>query len=134
MPLWVVAPLAVAALSACAPAHAASGLPAGLWWFACLALLGLAAAAYALGRLSERRARAAELFEARSRHTALLGSLDCTVWHSDASHRLLPGADATASTWWAESGLQHALATQRPFSGLRLHAGWLLHGDRKSVV
>ncbi len=66
-----------------------AGTPAGLWWFALAALLGLAAAGYTLGRMSERRRLAAALFETRSQHQALLASLHDTVWRTDAQHRFV---------------------------------------------
>ncbi len=149
---WAPALLATAAaLSACASATATattiSALSAGLWWFATLALVGLAGAGYALGRLNERKALAAELFEARSQHAALLGSLTDTVWRSDAGHRFInsvalptPGhrAGSQPPAWFDNPGLQQKLLAQHAFADLWLRADeraevpgpdWLLHGQ-----
>ncbi len=102
---------------------------AGLWWFATLALLGLAGAGYALGRLHERRLRWAELFAVRSRHAALLANLVEGVWSSDARHRLklLPEQSPAGTSardqpplWWHHPDLQQALKTQRAFFDLQL--------------
>ena len=102
---------------------------AGLWWFATLALVGLAAAGYALGRLHERRLQWAKLFAVRSRHAALLANLTDGVWSSDARHRLklLPEqlAPSTAArdrppAWWHHPDLQQALKAQRAFADLQL--------------
>ena len=152
-PLWAVALLAAVTLSGCGALPTPADPTAGLWWFASLALVGLGAAGFAFGRLIERRARAAELFEARSCQAALVASLADTAWRSDASHRMLPAvATAAAETpaappsWWTDPDLRHALAAQRPFSGLPVStiaaaattpesaasgrpSRWLMHGQ-----
>ena len=137
-----IGPLAGACVSAGAgaltgcTAAAADATPAlGLWWFACGALMGLAVAGYALGRLIEQRAQSAEMYAARSQHAALLGSLSDTVWRTDATHALVaepappsglpsstPAASASAPLWFGDPLVQQALTAQRPFSNLLIPA------------
>lgn len=129
-------------LSACAAGPSTDN---GVWWFASLALLLVAGAAFALGRALERQRNTRDLHQARSalqRREALQ-----TGWHwqTDARHQLLcwqgPGqaprqrcALFEASTM-AET-LKAQLRSQRAFGPLRLQLavaqdgarGWLLAG------
>jgi signal transduction histidine kinase len=102
-----------------------------LWWFACLALVGLAVAGYALGRLMEQRALAAQLHAARSQHAALLSALTDTVWRTNATHQLVADADppqgavatiASPLPWLGALPVQQALAARRPFFDLLVQA------------
>lgn len=133
---------AALALSACADMPAQSSAMPGFWWFACLALLGLAGLGYVLGRQAERRARAAEVFQARSLHAALLATLEDPVWRTDAQHRWapasgLPGAAAASAAadvengatgtppppaWFSHPGLRPLLEARRGFQRLQLSA------------
>jgi len=133
------------ALTGCASATTDPTPLIGLWWFACLALVGLAVAGYALGRLLEQRARAAEIHAAReeqraqaaeihaarSQQAALLGAMNDTVWRTNAAHGLTadpallhgaPAASASPLPWFDDPLLQLALAAQRPFSSLLVTA------------
>jgi signal transduction histidine kinase len=72
------------------------------WLFACLALLLVAAAAFQVGRLRERRQQAQALREARAQHQLLAQVLDVWQWQTDRHHRLVrlqPPADAADSAW-----------------------------------
>ena len=72
------------------------------WLFACLALLLVAAAAFHVGRLRERRQQAQALREARAQHQLLAQVLDVWQWQTDRHHRLVrlqPPADAPDSAW-----------------------------------
>ncbi|HRD98969.1 MAG TPA: hypothetical protein PLA97_21530, partial [Rubrivivax sp.] len=138
--------LAALALLPCQSACAAGpSTDNGVWWFASLALLLVAGAAFALGRSLERQRNSRDLHQARSalqRREALQ-----TGWHwqTDARHQLLcwqgPGqaprqrcALFEASTM-AET-LKAQLRSQRAFGPLRLQlavaqdgaCGWLLAG------
>ncbi len=115
------------ALSGCASAAASGASSSGLWWFACAALVGLAVAGYALGRLTQQRAHAAEMYAARSEHAALLGTLTDTVWRTNATHGLVdpapsPGLRSSPPAWFGSPLLQQALIARRPFSTLLIPA------------
>ncbi len=131
---------AVLALTGCAAAPDQGGNTGSLWWFASLALAGLAIAAYALGRLSERKVRGPELFEARSRHAALLSVVQDTVWRTDTQQAWLqrtdlpsaalvagaraahpmPAPAATPPDWFKHPDLQALLVARRAFQDLQL--------------
>jgi signal transduction histidine kinase len=71
------------------------------WLFACVALLLAAAAAFATGRLLERRRQQRALREARAQAQLLHQVLDVWRWQTDRDHRLTllqPPAGAAADT------------------------------------
>ncbi len=73
-----------------------------LWWFACLALLLVAALAFAAGMLLARSREAAALRDARGETRLLHQLLDVWQWQTDRHHRLLklqPPAGAPAASW-----------------------------------
>jgi len=81
------------------PASGAAG-----WLFACLALLIVAGAGFALGRLQERARQRAALREARAQAQLLPQLLDVWQWQTDRHHRLQrlqPPAGAPAEAWAA---------------------------------
>jgi signal transduction histidine kinase len=129
----LAAAAALPALTGCADRPDAYGA----WAFAGLALLMVAAGAYALGRLRGRGALAQALREARAglRQQAQLQA--AWLWHTDAEHRLLswqpPGEPGRASCllFAAENAeLAQRLRAGQAFSGLRLQAAQPLDGAR----
>ena len=129
-------------LSGCATGSSAEN---GVWWFATLALLLIAGAAFALGQSLERQRNGRELHQARSalqRREALQ-----TGWHwqTDTQHQLLswqgPGQAPRQRCALFEvptmaEALKSQLRTQRAFGPLRLELAaaqdgarhWLLAG------
>jgi signal transduction histidine kinase len=73
-----------------------------LWWFACLALLLVAALAFGAGMLLARGRHADALREARAQAHLLHQLLDVWQWQTDRHHRLLqlqPPTGAPAASW-----------------------------------
>ena len=106
-------------------------VPSGLWWFASLALGGLAVAGYAVGRLVEERTRKAEIHAARSELAALRATVSDTLWRTDALHGLRTdpavaeravAGGGSSRPWFEHPLLKQTLAEQRAFTDLRLPA------------
>ena len=120
--------LAGLASSGCNGNASASAPSGSLWWFATLALLGMAFAGYFIGRLGERQRLAADLFDARSGQTALLASLDGTAWRTDASHRFVDLNHSPAPykgptpAWARDPALLPLLQAQRGFANVQFSA------------
>jgi len=75
---------------------------AALWLMACVALLLVAAAAYAAGRLQQRARHLQALREARAQGQLLAQLLDVWRWQTDRHHRLVrlqPPAGAPPAAW-----------------------------------
>ncbi len=126
------AALAVCTLVAgCAELQTLATPASGLWWFASVALLALAAAGYAIGRLTERRQCAAALHDARRQQQALLASLAGAAWRTDAQLRPVPIADAPAGAaqpaapvapWAGDPAWGPLLQAHRGFADVKLRA------------
>ena len=114
---------ALLVLTGCAASPGLGGTPSAFVWFASLAFMGLAGAAFALGRLTERKARAAELFEARSQQAALWSAVGDALWRTDAQLQWAGGDNGSAPPpWFSHPGLQQLLAARRSFQRLHVAA------------
>ena len=144
---WLLA--ALPGLTACSNGDAATGA----WVFGVVAMLLVAAAAYALGTMRTRQRLEAELRTAHREAQTATELLDSWVWQSDSQHRLSrlhPPAGASTDEWqrpagegaalWERfesatpadvAGLRARLESQVPFSDLRARlisdgSRWLL--------
>ena len=136
----VASAIALFALAGCAAGpNTASAVSGAAWGFVSLALLLVAAGAYALGaqRARTKGERALRQSHADLRHQTELQ--EGWQWHTDAQHRLRrwqpPGQAASSSCALFEHGpgsadLHARLAAQQTFGGLQVQAAPAFDGAR----